>query len=263
VHRRALRSRGYWRALALAVVVVCAPGSAAVAPEGGPLPPCRGVSHPASPIWAHRGRCRSGTPASCPPLGARPRAPDGRHATSKCSSLSQAASGMMATPRLCSAVRSRLGADANTLPVRQRQRLATSGDRGRRPGRSGSRAAASGFHRGRDGRWRGLVLRSEREPLLPGDGLSITCPRDAPRPARDPDRKREHRAPVVAVPIRTWRIQVAYFLERRPPGGWNYYSLTRTSPRFGGHVASYINRTLAAYRHIAGIPTDRDPPHAP
>jgi hypothetical protein len=58
-------------------------------------------------------------------------------------------------------------------------------------------------------------------------------------------------------------IQVAYFLERRSPGVWDYDSLTRTTPRFGGHVASYINRAVAAYRHIAGIPTDRDPPLAP
>jgi hypothetical protein len=58
-------------------------------------------------------------------------------------------------------------------------------------------------------------------------------------------------------------IQVAYFLQRRSPGVWDYYSLTRTNPRFGGHVASYINRAVAAYRHIAGIPTDRDPPLVP
>jgi hypothetical protein len=58
-------------------------------------------------------------------------------------------------------------------------------------------------------------------------------------------------------------IQAAYFLEHRSPGVWDYYSLTRTTPRFGGHVASYINRAVAAYRHIAGIPTDRDPPLAP
>jgi hypothetical protein len=53
VHRRARRSTGgaprYWRALALAAVVVCATGSGTAAPEEGPLPPCRGVLHPASP----------------------------------------------------------------------------------------------------------------------------------------------------------------------------------------------------------------------
>jgi hypothetical protein len=58
-------------------------------------------------------------------------------------------------------------------------------------------------------------------------------------------------------------IEVAYFLDRRSRCIWDYYSLTRASPRFGGHVTSYINRAVAAYRHIAGIPTDRDPPLAP
>jgi hypothetical protein len=46
-------------------------------------------------------------------------------------------------------------------------------------------------------------------------------------------------------------IQVAYFLERRSPGVWDYGSLTRTTPRFGGHVASSINRAvgcLSSYR---------------
>jgi hypothetical protein len=58
-------------------------------------------------------------------------------------------------------------------------------------------------------------------------------------------------------------IQLLHFLERRSLGVWDYYSLTRTTPRFEGRVASYINRAIAAYRHIAGIPTDRDPPLAP
>jgi hypothetical protein len=30
----------------------------------------------------------------------------------------------------------------------------------------------------------------------------------------------------------------------------------------GGHEASYVNRAVALYRHLARIPTDREPPAA-
>jgi len=47
-----------------------------------------------------------------------------------------------------------------------------------------------------------------------------------------------------------------------------FYSLTRGTvclivfrpPRSG---ESYANRAVAMYRHVAGIPTDRDPPNGP
>ena len=62
-------------------------------------------------------------------------------------------------------------------------------------------------------------------------------------------------------------VQAAYFLERRSPDVWGYYSLTRTDggPKLlrRGQESSYINRAVALYRHFAGIPTDRDPPAAP
>jgi hypothetical protein len=61
-------------------------------------------------------------------------------------------------------------------------------------------------------------------------------------------------------------MQQAYFLERRAPGLWNFYSLTRTRMASSfmptGGDASYINRAVAFYRLVAGIPTDQEPPAA-
>jgi len=61
-------------------------------------------------------------------------------------------------------------------------------------------------------------------------------------------------------------LQAVYFLERRSPGVWNFYSLTRTrmASRLMPHGsdASYINRAVAYFRLVAGIPTDQEPPAA-
>jgi hypothetical protein len=61
-------------------------------------------------------------------------------------------------------------------------------------------------------------------------------------------------------------MQTAYFLQRRGPGAWNFYSLTRTRMASSllptGGDASYINRAVAFYRLVAGIPTDQEPPAA-
>jgi len=62
-------------------------------------------------------------------------------------------------------------------------------------------------------------------------------------------------------------LRTAYFLTRLGPDNWGYYSLTRTgagtSSFAGGHAPSYVNRAVAFYRHVVGIPTDREPPAAP
>lgn len=62
-------------------------------------------------------------------------------------------------------------------------------------------------------------------------------------------------------------LQTVDFLERRGPGVWGLYSLTRIDERASGlsegHEASSINRAVAFYRHLAGIPTDQEPPGAP
>lgn len=75
-----------------------------------------------------------------------------------------------------------------------------------------------------------------------------------------------------ASPVRTFMVtlfhpgdlQFAYFLEERAPGLWGLYSLLRTgrgaSSLSSGHQASYVSRAVAFYRHIAGIPTDQNPP---
>jgi hypothetical protein len=65
-------------------------------------------------------------------------------------------------------------------------------------------------------------------------------------------------------------LQSVYFLDRLSPDEdiWGYYSLTRigrsgASSLLGGHEASYLNRAVALFRHVAGIPTDAEPPLAP
>ena len=61
-------------------------------------------------------------------------------------------------------------------------------------------------------------------------------------------------------------MQTAYFVERRAPGVWTFYSLTRTRMASSlmpiGSDASYINRAVAFYRLVAAIPTDQEPPAA-
>ena len=65
-----------------------------------------------------------------------------------------------------------------------------------------------------------------------------------------------------------WVVGLASWivLERRSPGVWTYYSLSRTSPEANplarGHAASYLNRAVALFRSVAGIPTDQEPPAA-
>ena len=59
-------------------------------------------------------------------------------------------------------------------------------------------------------------------------------------------------------------MQSIYFLEREPDDVWRYYSMTRTGRNASwltaGHEASSINRAVAFYRFLAGIPTDQEPP---
>jgi hypothetical protein len=61
-------------------------------------------------------------------------------------------------------------------------------------------------------------------------------------------------------------MQSIYFLDRESDGVWRYYSIARTGPNASrlaaGHEASSINRAVAFYRSLAGIPTDQDPPAA-
>ena len=62
-------------------------------------------------------------------------------------------------------------------------------------------------------------------------------------------------------------LRATYFLEQRAPGLWGYYNLSAVRrgimPLVGTTAASSLNRAAAIYRHIAGIPTDSEPPLAP
>ena len=73
--------------------------------------------------------------------------------------------------------------------------------------------------------------------------------------------------------IRQWGITVyapgglhtLYFLKKQSPDVWDYYSVTRVLPDTflaEGHDKSFINRAVALYRHIVGLPTDAEPPSA-
>ena len=61
-------------------------------------------------------------------------------------------------------------------------------------------------------------------------------------------------------------MQSAYFLDRESYDVWRYYSILR----IGKHASwlatenesSSINRAVAVYRYIVGIPTDQEPPAA-
>lgn len=62
-------------------------------------------------------------------------------------------------------------------------------------------------------------------------------------------------------------IQTLTCVEQISPGVWGAFLLVRTGAGASalaiGHDASYVNRAVAIYRHLAGIPTDEEPPAAP
>jgi hypothetical protein len=61
-------------------------------------------------------------------------------------------------------------------------------------------------------------------------------------------------------------IQSAYFLDRESQDVWRYYSIVRTGTNANrllmGNESSAVNRAVAFYRFLAGIPTDQEPPPA-
>jgi len=61
-------------------------------------------------------------------------------------------------------------------------------------------------------------------------------------------------------------MQSIYFLERESNDVWRYYSIVRTeknaNPMIARNESSSINRAVAFYRYLVGIPTDREPPVA-
>ena len=61
-------------------------------------------------------------------------------------------------------------------------------------------------------------------------------------------------------------LQSMYFLDRESESVWRYYSIVRMGKNANGLVAgnesSSINRAVAFYRYLVGIPTDQEPPAA-
>ena len=69
------------------------------------------------------------------------------------------------------------------------------------------------------------------------------------------------------VPIlRPGDLQSMYFLDRESDSVWRYYSIVRTGKNANGLIAgnesSSVNRAVAFYRHLVGIPTAQEPPGA-
>ena len=61
-------------------------------------------------------------------------------------------------------------------------------------------------------------------------------------------------------------LQSMYFLDRESDSVWRYYSIVRTGKNanelISGNESSSVNRAVAFYRHMVGIPTDQEPPAA-
>jgi hypothetical protein len=61
-------------------------------------------------------------------------------------------------------------------------------------------------------------------------------------------------------------IQSIYFLDRESDNVWSFYSIVRTGKNanrlIAGNESSAVNRAVAFYRHLVGIPTAQEPPAA-
>jgi hypothetical protein len=66
--------------------------------------------------------------------------------------------------------------------------------------------------------------------------------------------------------LRPGEMQSIYFLERESDSVWRYYSIVRTGKNANGLIAgnesSSVNRAVAFYRYLVGVPTDQEPPAA-
>ena len=55
-------------------------------------------------------------------------------------------------------------------------------------------------------------------------------------------------------------LQSMYFLDRESDNVWRYYSIVRTGKNanrlIAGNESSSVNRAVAFYRYLVGIPTD-------
>ncbi len=58
-------------------------------------------------------------------------------------------------------------------------------------------------------------------------------------------------------------LKSTYIFERLSPVAWGYYNLSGSregAALIGNHDSSYLNRALAIYRHLVGIPGSQEPP---
>ncbi len=66
--------------------------------------------------------------------------------------------------------------------------------------------------------------------------------------------------------LRPGELQSMYFLDRESDEVWRFYSIVRTgknaSALLAGNESSSINRAVAFYRHMVGIPDTQEPPGA-
>lgn len=79
----------------------------------------------------------------------------------------------------------------------------------------------------------------------------------------------ENASPIrfLAIPLfAPGQIQAVCFLERESDSVWRYYSIARTGKQaallMARRDASLINRAVASFRYLAGIPLDKEPPAA-
>jgi hypothetical protein len=61
-------------------------------------------------------------------------------------------------------------------------------------------------------------------------------------------------------------MQTIYFLNRESDNVWRYYSIVRIGKHanrlIAGNESSAVNRAVAFYRYMVGIPADQEPPAA-
>jgi len=61
-------------------------------------------------------------------------------------------------------------------------------------------------------------------------------------------------------------MESIYFLDRESENVWRYYSIVRTGKNANrlsaGNESSAVNRAVAFYRYLVGIPTGQEPPAA-
>ena len=61
-------------------------------------------------------------------------------------------------------------------------------------------------------------------------------------------------------------IRAVYILEKIAPGRWGHYAMTELLEGLmviGNHDEDYLVRNVSIFRHLAGIPTDQEPPVLP